>query len=84
MALISSGFGIGVGVGMAVEVEVVVGVRLGVEIEVWVDNAVGDESGEAELVPVQAVRMRVVIHTIPINFILFMVMWKWSIFIKAL
>jgi hypothetical protein len=52
-------------------VKVAVGVRIGAGIKVWVGGAVGDESGEAELVPVQAERMRDVIHKIPIIFVLF-------------
>src|SRR5512141_1480489 len=71
MALISSGFGIGVAVGMAVDVEVAVGVGIGAGIKAWVDGAVGDESEEAELVPVQAERMSDNIHKTPRNFVLF-------------
>jgi len=74
MALISSGFGSGVGVGMIVAVEVGSRVRVGAGVKVWAGGAVGDESDEAELVPAQADRMRVIIHTIPINFIFFIVL----------
>jgi len=72
MALISSGCGSGVGVGMIVAVEV--DLRVGAGVKVWAGGAVGDESDEAELVPAQADRMRVIIHTIPINFIFFIVL----------
>jgi len=73
MTPISSGFGIGVGVGITVAVEVGSRVRLGAGVKVWAGGAVGDESGEAELVPAQAERMKVIIHTIPINFTFFIV-----------
>jgi hypothetical protein len=47
-------------------------VKDGTGVKVWVDGAVGDEGGEAEFVPTQAERLNN-IHTIPINFDLFMV-----------
>ena len=72
MTPISSGFGIGVGVGITVAVEVGSRVRVGAEVKLWAGGAVGDESDEAELVPAQAERMKVVIHRILINFIFFM------------
>ena len=53
---------------MVVEVDVGAGVKDGAGVKVWVDGAVGDESGEAEFVPAQAERRMTVIHTIPINF----------------
>jgi len=56
---------------MIMGVEVGADVRLGAGVKVWAGGAVGDESGEAEFVPVQAESMRTVIHTVPINFILF-------------
>jgi hypothetical protein len=71
MALISSGFGIGVAVGIAVDVEVAVGVSVEVGVKVWVGEAVSDEGGEAEFVPMQAERLMDSIHTIPIKFNLF-------------
>jgi hypothetical protein len=73
MALISSGCGVCVAVGTIVAVEVGSGVRVGAGVKIWVGGAVGDESDEAELVPAQAERMIVVIHTIPINFTFFIV-----------
>ncbi len=58
---------------MTVEVDVGAGVKVGAMVKVWVDRAVGDESGEAEFVPAQAERMLDNIHKIPINFDLIMV-----------
>jgi hypothetical protein len=72
MALISSGCGSGVGVATIVAVEIGSDVRVGAGVKIWV-GAVGDGSDEAELVPAQADRMSVVIHTITIKFIFFMV-----------
>jgi len=69
MALISSGFGIGVAVGTAVEVSV--GARVGAGVKDWVGRAVGDERGEAGLVPKQAERITDVIPKITINLFLF-------------
>ena len=54
---------------MTVDVEVGAGMMVGAGVKVWVGGAVGDEGGDAEFVPVQAERM--IIHTILINFILF-------------
>jgi len=75
MTPISSGFGSGVcvAVGITVAVEVGSRVRVGADAKVWAGGAVGDESDDAELVPAQAERIKVVIHTIPINFIFFIV-----------
>jgi len=58
---------------MIVAVEVGSGVRVGAGVKVWVGGAVGDEGNEAELIPAQADRMRVVIHKLTIKFIFFMV-----------
>ena len=66
----ASGFRVGVGV------EVGVGVRVEVEVKAWGGVAIGDESGEAKFVPMQAVRMIEVIHTIPTNFSLIVIFCK--------
>ena len=60
-------------VGMAIDVEVGAGVRVGIGVKIWVVGAVGDERCEAELVPLQAERVRSIIHMNPINFVLFIV-----------
>jgi len=73
MALISSGCGIGVGVagGIVVGVDVCVCMKAGAEVKAWVGATVGDDSCEAEFVPMQAEKVRLIIHRIPINFIFF-------------
>ena len=62
------------GVGTIVAVEIGSGVRVGAGVKICVGGAVDDGSDEAELVPAQADRMSVLIHTITIKFIFFIVL----------